>query len=87
MLAKPEDITSAFAAFRKEEPKTEEPKKIEAKDTSVRPVSVTARLNYSAVGVCPYCNEPMGRVECCGQEVFYCEADRNVAPLPNTELS
>lgn len=56
---------------------------IEAK---AEPSRVTARLNYSVVGVCPYCEKPMGRVNCCDQEVFLCEEDRFVSPLPNDEL-
>lgn len=46
---------------------------------------VTARLNYTQVGVCPYCNEPTKKTQCCGQTVFLCENDRFVSPLPNSE--
>ena len=54
--------------------------KVEAKATPI-----TARLNYTEVGICPYCNQPTQKVECCDQIVFLCENDRFVSPLPNSE--
>ena len=83
MLSKPEDITSAFAAFRKTAAVV--PSSVEAK-TEATPQRVVAKLNYQSVGVCPYCAEPMSRILCCGQEVFLCINDRMVTPLPNAEL-
>lgn len=36
------------------------------------------------VGVCPKCNKPMGQAVIeNGDTVFYCEADRVSAPMPN----
>ena len=81
MLARSEDIVSAFAKVRTQ--RKQAPVPVEAK---VEPKKVTAKLNFSAVGVCPYCSKPMGRVICCDQEVFLCEDDRFVSPLPNEEL-
>jgi hypothetical protein len=82
------DIKKAFSAFQSTPLKPIEPVsttsnsggKMEAKATPV-----TGRLNYTEVGVCPYCNEPTKKVECCGQTVFLCESDRFVSPLPNSE--
>ena len=83
MLAKSEDITSAFAKFRSQRRTAPVPVEARSEDT---PTKVTARLNFTSVGVCPYCSEPMGRVTCCDQEVFLCENDRFVSPLPNEEI-
>ena len=80
---KSEEITSAFAAWKK--PRVA-PQKQEETPVVAAASPIRARLNYSAVGVCPYCNQPMDRIECCSQEVFLCESDRFVAPLPNEEL-
>lgn len=82
MLAKPEDIKSAFDQFK--EPVKTTPVAIEAKNEE--PIRMNARLNFQAVGVCPYCAKPMTRVQCCDQEVFLCEDDRMVTPLPNAEI-
>lgn len=85
MFARPGEIASAFKAFQRE-PRVApgNPASVEAK--AAEPKKVTARLNYSIVGVCPYCDAPMGRVTCCDQEVFLCETDRFVSPIPNEEL-
>lgn len=81
-----ESISAAFAAFKKvEEQKAE--KEPEGQDITASSVPVRAKLNYTAVGVCPYCNRPMSRTMCCEQEVFLCEDDRFVSPLPNEEIA
>lgn len=74
-------IKDAFAPWKST------PQVAPAVETSVEAsaTKVTARLNYTSVGVCPYCNQPTTTVECCGQKVFLCEQDRFVAPLPNSE--
>lgn len=85
MLGNTKDIQDAFARYRR----TEEPTSVDASIAAASeapPVVIQARLNYTSVGVCPYCAKPMGRVNCCDQEVFLCESDRFVSPLPNAEL-
>ena len=77
------DIKKAFSAFQStpiQPSSSAAPESIVAKATPI-----TGRLNYTEVGVCPYCNEPTKKVECCGQTVFLCENDRFVSPLPNSE--
>lgn len=76
------DIKSAFAAF-KQEVKPLPPVEVTA---ASEPVPVKARLNYTAVGVCPYCSKPMTKSQACGQTVFVCMDDRSVTPLPNSDL-
>lgn len=87
MLARPNEIESAFAKYRRE-PSVADKSPVAATnvEAAVRPTLVNARLNYRIVGVCPYCEKPMGRVNCCDQEVFLCEEDRFVSPLPNEEM-
>ena len=84
MFARPKEIEGAFAKYHREPAK--QPATASALLASVPKQRVSARLNYSIVGVCPYCEKPMGRVTCCDQEVFLCEDDRFVSPLPNEEL-
>lgn len=80
IVNKPEDIQKAFSRFIT-------PKKIEAfTDSPVEKLPVVAKLNYTEVGVCPYCKTPMTHTEACGQKVYLCEKDRFVSPLPNAEL-
>lgn len=57
-----------------------------AANSEPKPVPVTARLNYTAVGVCPYCSKPMQKSTACDQVVYVCMDDRSVTPLPNSEL-
>jgi hypothetical protein len=47
---------------------------------------ITARLDYSKVGVCPYCGTPMGKVRVNDQMQYLCEKDRFVSPLENMYL-
>jgi hypothetical protein len=87
MLASSNQIESAFAKFRRERPESSVEATVPAAiEAAFQPTRVNARLNYSIVGVCPYCEKPMGRVNCCDQEVFLCEDDRFVSPLPNEEM-
>ena len=49
---------------------------------------VTARLEITKEGVCPYCSTPMRRTFAASQPVWLCDADRHVAPVRNgDELS
>jgi hypothetical protein len=82
MLAKPDDIKSAFSRFVPEKKETV----IEARTEVEEKIPVRAKLDYSKIGVCIYCSKPMSRVICCDQEVFLCEDDRFVSPLPNEEI-
>lgn len=50
-------------------------------------VRVTAKLSHSNDGSCPYCSKAMTRTNCCGQEVYICEDDRAVFPLPDSMLT
>lgn len=75
------DIKNAFAAFQP----AVKPVAPAAAEAITAAAPVRARLNYTDVGVCPYCNQPTKKTMCCGQEVFLCEQDRFVAPLPNSE--
>lgn len=83
MIAKPSEIKSAFDKFVRLEAAAAPAL---AEKIEPAPMPIRARLNYTSVGVCPYCSKPMGRVVCCEQEVFLCESDRFVSPLPNAEL-
>lgn len=93
------NVDKAFARFlptqeRKERSRTSVT--TEASSTSnLEPVSpkniegtrIIAKAGYSVVGVCPYCQVPMSRSTCCGQEVYFCKEDRFVAPLPDEGYS
>lgn len=44
---------------------------------------VTARLESTQEGVCPYCSNPMRKSLVATGEVWLCEEDRHVVPLRN----
>ena len=78
------EIRKAFAAFKVDTP-TLEPLPVEA---STKPTAIrSGRLNYTQVGVCPYCNQPMSKTIACNQEVYVCKDDRFVSPLANDAAS
>ena len=44
---------------------------------------VTARLEITKEGVCPYCSAAMRRTFAANQPVWVCDTDRHVAPVKN----
>lgn len=44
---------------------------------------VTARLESTVEGVCPYCQNPMRKSRVSLGEVWLCEEDRHVVPVRN----
>lgn len=52
--------------------------------TNTSKKSVTARLESTTEGVCPYCHAQMRKSRVEMGEVWLCENDRHVVPLRNT---
>ena len=74
------NIEAAFKRYLTE--KTSTPVEVKASAET----KITARLDYSKVGVCPYCGTPMGKVLVNDQTQYLCEKDRFVSPLENMYL-
>lgn len=70
-------LASSFQRFLKEP-------LIAATTSSTR---VTSKLSHPTDGSCPYCSKAMTRTNCCGQEVYICQDDRAVFPLPDSMLT
>lgn len=49
--------------------------------SSSTPTAVTARLDLTEEGVCPYCHTPMRRSIAASLPVWVCDGDRHVAPV------
>jgi hypothetical protein len=76
------EIVEAFKAFRKETPRESS---LPTPTTS--PTPVRAKLDYSKIGVCIYCKEPMKLSKAVGQTVYFCAKDRYVSPLQDDTFS
>ncbi len=50
-----------------------------------KPKPVTARLENTEEGICPYCKQQMVTSEAAGVPVWLCHADRAVSPKLNSE--
>lgn len=72
-------ITEAFKRFS-----VESKAEVAPKDPGEKIVAV--RLDYSKVGVCPYCKKTMSKVTVDDQLQYLCEDDRFVSPLENSYL-
>jgi uncharacterized paraquat-inducible protein A len=46
-----------------------------------KPTAVTARLDATEEGTCPYCHTPMRRSRAADLPVWVCDGDRHVAPV------
>lgn len=53
---------------------------------SVPESKVNARLDITEADLCPYCGDRMRRTTALGVDVFLCDHDRHVAPVPNDKL-
>jgi hypothetical protein len=56
------------------------------KPVPVKASTVTARLENTVSGTCPYCKDLMTKTSCCDQQMYICEKDRAVFPLENSSL-
>ena len=52
---------------------------------ATEPVKVTARLDSTVEGECPYCHSRMRTSIAANQQVWICDKDRHVVPLRNAE--
>ena len=53
-------------------------------EPSVPEARVSARMENTVPGTCPFCQKAMTTAKVDDNEVFLCEADRFVSPMPNT---
>lgn len=60
--------------------------KPEVKASVPEPKPVTARLDITEADLCPYCGDRMRRTTALGIDVFLCDHDRHVAPVPNDNI-
>jgi hypothetical protein len=52
--------------------------------TAAGEVAVTARLESTVEGLCPYCNGSMRKTIAAEQPVWICDSDRHVVPVRNS---
>jgi len=74
--------------FSRLQERTNKPSSVESKSAIKEdgpPIAVTARLEATKEGICPYCKHPMRKTLAVNNtEVWLCDGDRHVAPVRTT---